>query len=124
MHCVIMPELIKKSIFEVSHPRSGTHLLINLLRKNFTDFSSWKLSFLSTSALFFTEKQLRDTKTGNRSRHFIGSRYQRPIIKSHVMARHVNWRSYEHSFEFGTKKPILYIYRNPIHVFYLSTPMI
>ena len=62
-----------------SHQRSGTHLLIDLLRRQFAELSAWKLPFNNNSRLYYTYGQLiRDEWSSKKVR---GTQY--PIVKIH-----------------------------------------
>lgn len=68
-----------------SHQRSGTHLLIDLIRRQFAELSAWKLPFNNNSRLYYTYGQLvRDEWSTKIVR---GTHY--PIVKIHDDIQHV-----------------------------------
>lgn len=76
---------IGKPIIIASHPRSGTHLTIDLLRKQFTECHSWKKRGEPLDRLYFAleafspKNPLDETTALN-----ILQRPERPIIKTHA----------------------------------------
>ncbi|MBD2156188.1 sulfotransferase domain-containing protein [Leptolyngbya sp. FACHB-16] len=76
---------IGKPILIASHPRSGTHLTIDLLRKQFHECASWKYPGESLGHLYLplegltvsTQKMERAMALG------VLQRSQRPILKTH-----------------------------------------
>ena len=77
---------IGKPIIVASHPRSGTHLTIDLLRRQFLECKSYKLPIQSSDHLFLTLEGLSNP-VGNsmieEKAIKILKKAQRPIIKTH-----------------------------------------
>jgi len=73
-------------VIVASHPRSGTHLLMDLLRRQFGACRSWKWPGERLDRLYCTldelgaERGRLDTRTARR----ILSRTRRPIVKTHA----------------------------------------
>jgi hypothetical protein len=76
---------IGKPILIASHPRSGTHLTIDLLRKQFAECSSWKRYGESLARLYFALESFAPIKNPMSEDMAINilSRAKRPIIKTH-----------------------------------------
>lgn len=77
-----------RPIVVASHPRSGTHLVIDTLRHNFPECQSWKFwgertdhLYLNLSALGWHHRRVTD-----RAAIRILSHAKRPIIKTHAFA--------------------------------------
>ncbi len=88
----IESEYLSKSvgapILIISHPRSGTHLTIDSLRRQFEECKSYKYPFETQSHLYlpiegFLEKIDRKRLTERKALKII-QRPQRPIIKMHT----------------------------------------
>lgn len=77
-----------KPVVIVTHPRSGTHLLIDFLRNNFPDCSSWKYPFETKGSLYLnidtllTEKKASSIRRATR----ILARSRVPILKTHALS--------------------------------------
>lgn len=76
-------------ILVASHPRSGTHLTIDLLRRQFSECSSWKYPgepldrlYLAVEGLIATQKKI-SAKTAKS----ILRRSPRPLLKTHANPR-------------------------------------
>jgi hypothetical protein len=76
---------IGKPILIASHPRSGTHLTIDLLRKHFAECNSWKSYGESLARLYFALESFAPVKNPMSEDMSINilSRAKRPIIKTH-----------------------------------------
>lgn len=76
-------------IIIATFPRSGTHLTIDLLRKQFAECRSWKLPGEPTNRLFFSvEATMRTRGVGRMSEAKalrVLRRAQRPIVKTHLV---------------------------------------
>jgi hypothetical protein len=72
-------------IFVASHPRSGTHLLIDLLRKQFDQCASWKWPTERNDRLYCNIDELNGPETilSERKAHRVLGRVPHPIIKTH-----------------------------------------
>ncbi len=80
--------LTQRPIIVASHPRSGTHLVIDLFRRQFRECRSWKLPgerldrlYLSVEALFEPDSRspISETKAVKVLR-----RVRRPLVKTHL----------------------------------------
>ena len=86
---IAIPNLSNKDGFPVvvvTHPRSGTHLTIDLLRRNFQQLKSTKPRFAPLDALYVALDVffLENTSVSAQKRAIAGlSRHRYPIIKSH-----------------------------------------
>lgn len=110
-------EMMNSAIFVVSHPRSGTHLMIDTLRKNFSGLRGWKLPLFPASNLFLNENQLRGAMKEPGTTRFWGIRKKYPIIKSHKIAQHPDWQKYRDNYGLADfKGKVIYVYRNPLRV--------
>jgi hypothetical protein len=69
-----------------SHPRSGTHLLLDLLRRQFPACRSWKWPGERLDRLYCNIDELagRDGILDERTAHRILSRTERPLVKTHA----------------------------------------
>lgn len=75
---------IGKPILIASHPRSGTHLTIDLLRKQFPECMSWKKRGEPNSKLYFALESIDDSNCfSEKMLQDILSRSKRPLIKTH-----------------------------------------
>lgn len=72
-----------KPIVIASHRRSGTHLAIDLLRRQFRECRSWKLPGERLDRLYLNLNLLVDGLIDVRVANRILSRVERPIIKAH-----------------------------------------
>ena len=82
-----------KAVLVASHPRSGTHLLIDLLRRQFPVCHSWRWWGQPLDYLYLNVERLVAEK-----RHFddelavkILSRSQKPILKTHAFSSFSEW---------------------------------
>jgi hypothetical protein len=75
-----------RPIVVASYPRSGTHLLIDCLRLNFTECRSWKFPLERINRLYLNLADLAWKKEQLSARvvRRILSRAERPVIKSHT----------------------------------------
>ena len=84
----------KQPVIVASHPRSGTHLLMDTLRRQFEACRSWKWPGERLDRLYCSVDELNadrgrlDEKTARR----ILGRTQRPIVKTHA------WPGYQNTF--------------------------
>ena len=67
-----------RPIVIASHPRSGTHLCIDILRLNFTECHSWKLPFEAADHLYLNV----DDREPNLDAM---TRVKRPLVKTHTL---------------------------------------
>lgn len=76
---------IGKPILIVSHPRSGTHLTIDLLRKQFAECKSWKKQGEPLDRLYFALESFAPVNKplSEKTALNILARAKRPIIKTH-----------------------------------------
>ncbi|MGK7952409.1 MAG: sulfotransferase domain-containing protein [Xenococcaceae cyanobacterium] len=107
---------IGKPILIASHPRSGTHLTIDLLRKQFAECHSWKRYGESLARLYFAlesfapiNKPLSENIALN-----ILSRAKRPIIKTHCDPQFSYLLSQKQSWVYWLKEEadIYYVFRD------------
>lgn len=83
----IAPPRCRDPIIVCSFGRSGTHLMIDMLRRQFPAFAAWKWPGERTSALYVSlEEALRLGDTRNRLARS-ARRAQRPIVKCHDWPR-------------------------------------
>lgn len=117
MRYCIDAKMMENAVFVVSHPRSGTHLMIDTLRKNFKVVSGSKPPLFPASNLFLNENHLRSAMQSGGKLRFWGFRKNYPIIKSHIVAEHEDWEKY--NAHYGISKydgRLIYVYRNPLKV--------
>ena len=76
---------IGKPIVIASHPRSGTHLTIDLLRKQFAECKSWKMPGELLDRLYFALESFapKFNPLSESAALNILQRATRPIIKTH-----------------------------------------
>ncbi|TWT72938.1 sulfotransferase domain-containing protein [Allorhodopirellula solitaria] len=79
-----MPDLNKPAVLVATHPRSGTHLTIDLLRRNFPDLASKKKRGESLDSLYVPIDIVlgRDPSAIERTQRLV-ERHDHPILKSH-----------------------------------------
>lgn len=77
---------IGRPVLIASHPRSGTHLTIDLLRRQFRSCSSWKNWGESHDHLYLTLEAITDQQKGISIEKALNilSRAKRPLIKTHA----------------------------------------
>ncbi len=101
----------------ISHPRSGTHLTIDLIRKNFKSFYSWKFPGESLHSLYLSiEGFLADgnDKLNRKRAIYIISKPTRPLIKMHTYSYSTIKENYSDWIEWIEKKGrIIYVTRDP-----------
>jgi len=68
-----------------THRRSGTHLLIDFIRRQFRDCQSWKLPGENTNRLYLPMGGLARGRLSKKLARRIISRPQRPILKTHSL---------------------------------------
>ncbi|NCO76110.1 MAG: sulfotransferase domain-containing protein [Cyanobacteria bacterium] len=114
---------IKYPIIISTYRRSGTHLMIDLIRKQFKEYQSWKYLFepLSNLYLEISDPLIIKSHTEIVSQEKalkILQRAERPIIKTHDLPGFKTWlQRYPHWESFLTQKTkIFYIVRNPLKV--------
>ena len=104
-------------IVVISHPRSGTHLTIDLLRKQFLECSSYKFPFESQQHLYLAIEGFLDqnkrTRVNEKRAYNIVRRSVRPIIKLHTYS----WDILHEKFPVWMKwiddrGQIIYVYRD------------
>jgi len=76
-------------IVVASHPRSGTHIALDLFRKQFLECQSWKLPGEKLNRLYISIESLEATNRGRgvlslRKANRILRRVERPLIKTHL----------------------------------------
>lgn len=80
--------LTQRPIIVASHPRSGTHLTIDLFRRQFRECRSWKLPGERLNRLFLNVEALFDPESrapiSERKAVKILRRVGRPIVKTHL----------------------------------------
>jgi hypothetical protein len=83
-----------RPIIVASHPRSGTHLVLDTLRRQFRDCRSWKWPGERLDRLYFNIDSLLDSSTPSLSEpqaiRILG-RARRPLIKTHALPGLANW---------------------------------
>lgn len=109
-------------ILIASHPRSGTHLLIDVIRRQFPTTRSWRWWGLPLDYLYFNiERSTSDNRYFNAAlRKKVMSRPTRPLLKTHYLA---DWSSTWVEEETGSvpddvadiisRSSTLYIHRDP-----------
>lgn len=89
----LMERLNIRPIVVASHPRSGTHLMMDCLRLNFAECRSWKFWGQKTDSLYLDLDRVVSHSRRLTMEQIERSirRAQRPIIKTHALAdfRHV-----------------------------------
>lgn len=75
-----------KPVVVASHPRSGTHLLIDLLRRQFSECNSWKWPLERLDRLYLNLDELKGTEhlVDEETALHILTRTERPIVKTHA----------------------------------------
>lgn len=70
-----------------SHPRSGTHLLIDFFRRQFADCAAWKYPLERLDRLYLSLDALSDPRhaPGDRKALSILRRCRRPLLKTHAL---------------------------------------
>jgi hypothetical protein len=105
-------------IIVATHPRSGTHLVIDLLRKQFKDCQSWKYLgetknnlYLDIDPLLFSSRIRKSEKAKQIFARQILQRAKRPVIKTHCLKTHIDkhsdWAKY-----LTQRSDIIYIVRD------------
>lgn len=82
-----------------SHPRSGTHLVMDTLRRNFPACASWKWPLERVDRLYLNVESLmqRNGRVSLRTARRILNRTPRPLVKTHTLPGFVGWyRTDEH----------------------------
>lgn len=114
-----------RPILVASHPRSGTHLLIDFIRRQFPGTNIRKPSFAALDRLYLNVER---TTSSNRVFDWgdcqsIFDRASHPILKTHYTADFSeSWEKSEtgtihkNLFEVINKAAIIYVYRNPMNV--------
>lgn len=75
-----------RPLLVASHPRSGTHLTIDLLRKQFAEFESWKRYGEGNGRLYFTLEELIARPEMNPAKPLaVLKRAERPLVKTHLL---------------------------------------
>lgn len=106
---------IGKPIIVATHPRSGTHLVIDFLRKQFQPCKSWKYLgetknnlYLDIDPVLFSSRVTKDPQQFSRR---ILQRAERPLIKTHCIKpwldKHSKWAN-----QLVSQSDILYIVRD------------
>jgi hypothetical protein len=105
----------------MSHPRSGTHLTIDFIRKNFKAFAGFKLPFEANHYLYlsieaFFEKN-HSKRLNDRLARKIISRPKRPLIKAHTYSFAQLKKQFPEWMEWiDTNGKTIYVYRNVLDV--------
>jgi hypothetical protein len=79
---------INKPVVIASHPRSGTHLAIDLIRRQFSEYKSWKYPGESTQNLYLDLGRLlpkHNRRIDSSNAIKLLQRPDRPIIKTHSL---------------------------------------
>lgn len=87
-----------RPILIAAHPRSGTHLMIDFLRRNVPATRSWRLWGLPLDRLYLNVERLAadQRRFNDRIGRRIVQRPKRPLLKTHYMADYsASWRSDE-----------------------------
>lgn len=115
----------RRPVVVASHPRSGTHTVIDFLRKNFSSTASWRFWGLSVEFLFLnldTQASSRQTMA-SRAAEKIFARPQRPLIKTHLLSDlSQSWAEYESQplperwRQEVERALVIYVSRDPIPV--------
>ena len=115
------PNLVSKpAVLVATHPRSGTHLTIDLLRRNFPDLDSRKKRLEPLDALYVAIDTAISGSIAERTRvRNLINRHAMPILKSHwLQANYDNLRSESPDIcewlEHDTK--VVYVLRHPSKV--------
>jgi hypothetical protein len=88
---------MNKPVVIASHPRSGTHLTIDLIRKQFYEYQSWKYPGESTQNLYLDLGRLlpkHKRRIDSSKAVKLLQRSERPIIKTYSLP-HFNQYSEE-----------------------------
>ena len=116
--------LSQRPIIVASHPRSGTHLTMDLLRRQFRECRSWKLPgerlnrlFLSVEALFVPSTR---APISERQAIRVLRRVERPIVKTHLALPDLHGGPATRSGEIGQywldwilgRGRVVYVYRD------------
>ena len=101
-----------------SHQRSGTHLLIDLIRRQFPTTRSWKWPTEKLNALYLNLERLRPEHCWSinvRQAQRLNQRAKRPILKTHSTAELNLWTGPANNYVTQLTKEAtwLYVYRDP-----------
>lgn len=120
---------IGKPIFILSHPRSGTHLTIDLIRKQFPETRGWKYPWESLGCLYLSIEGFLDRRRPLSEERALAllRRSERPIVKSHVYSYSTLQQRFPAWIEWlQSEADILYVYRDvrsvmpSLHIFMQS----
>ncbi|MDP5081568.1 MAG: sulfotransferase domain-containing protein, partial [Winogradskyella sp.] len=99
-----------------SHPRSGTHLLIDFLRRNYSECAIKKTWNKSLDDLYFSIEGLLDTKAKIENVNSKGLRVlascQAPIIKYHCYSESILKENFPDWMDYLATAKSIYVYRN------------
>lgn len=76
-----------RPVLVASHPRSGTHFMIDFIRKNIPSTASWRFWGLPLNRLYLNIETLtsRHRPVGHKLARRIVERPQRPLMKTHFL---------------------------------------
>lgn len=116
-------ETDKRPILVASHPRSGTHLVIDTLRRQFPQTRAWRPWGMPTDHLYFNLERATSERRpfGDQNAQKIAARASRPILKTHYLADYSQtWREDEtgpmpaFSRDLIASAQTIYVLRHPV----------
>lgn len=124
-HPILLPKDSLRPVVVASHPRSGTHLVLDFLRRQFGSFYSWRLWGVPLDHLYLNIERL-----GAERRRFsdplarrIVKRPRRALLKTHFLSDFTSSWSREESSppcmhwrDFIDQAHFIYIVRHPLDV--------
>jgi hypothetical protein len=121
---IIRPDALRP-ILVASHPRSGTHLVIDLLRRQFRSLENWRMWGLPLDYLYLNLERLGSEKRRfpeNRARRIV-NRPRRALMKTHFDADFVTGWAEDESvpppqpwLDFIAQARVFYVLRHPLDV--------
>jgi hypothetical protein len=109
-------EGVGSPVIVASHRRSGTHLTIDLLRRQFRECSAWKWPGEGLDALYTNLDRLgwhKEPLSESRLRTLL-RRARRPLLKTHLPPEMLELRSVQGSFvdELRSRSRVIYVVRD------------
>lgn len=105
-----------RPIIIVAHPRSGSHLTIDLLRKQFQECKSWKHLGETKTRLYLDFDKLAPKMQESEAKRKLAlgllNRAPRPIIKAHGLQFWLKRKSADWVRELVANSDVFYIYRD------------
>jgi len=109
---------VGQPVIVATHPRSGTHLVLDFIRKQFADCRSWKYLaetknhlYLDIDPLLFSSRICKNDRDKIRFAQKILKRAKHPTIKTHCLKRHLDHHS-QWSNKLIEKSKIVYVVRD------------